>query len=497
MIRNALRAAVAAAALTTSLPAQDIYRPRLHFTPEKNWMNDPNGLVWHDGEWHLFYQYNPFGDRWGHMSWGHAVSRDLLHWEHLPLALAEEDGIMIFSGSAVIDAENSSGFGRDGIAPMVAIYTAHTPENQSQAIAWSLDRGRTWRKYEGNPVLDIGQKDFRDPKVFRHRGSGKWIMTVAWPVERKVRFYSSPDLRSWTHLSDFGPAGSVAGIWECPDLVPFPAPDEAGATKWVLIVNTSDGTPAGGSGGQYFVGDFDGTTFTATEEAPLWLDYGPDFYAGVTWSNVPESDGRRLLVAWMSNWRYADRTPTSPWRSAMSIPRELSLVKTPAGLRLSHAPVRELDQLQDPVVLIPAGTADEAGERVRAAGLTGNALDIRFDAATAHGTAHIDVLAGESNFTRITVSPGTATLSVDRSRSGISFDERFPARIDAPLPAPLPPSLPVRILVDACSVEVFAGGTTTVTALAFPPADARGVRLSGDARIDGLSIRRIGGGAEK
>src|SRR5438270_2206233 len=216
-------------------PYREPWRPQFHFTPAKNWMNDPNGMVYYDGEYHLFYQYNPSGDKWGHMSWGHAVSRDLVHWEHLPVALREENDIMIFSGSAVVDWKNTSDFGKDGKPPLVAIYTGHYTKKplQNQHFAYSNDGGRTWTKYAGNPVLDIQAKDFRDPKVLWHEPSQRWVMAVAWPVERKVRFYASPDLKDWTHRSDFGPAGSVEGIWECPDLFPL-AVD--GKTKWVLFV---------------------------------------------------------------------------------------------------------------------------------------------------------------------------------------------------------------------------------------------------------------------
>src|SRR5881296_1302615 len=300
--------------------------PLFHFTPAKNWMNDPNGLVFYDGEYHLFYQHNPFGNKWGHMSWGHAVSKDLVHWEHLTLALAEENGVMIFSGSAVVDWKNSSGFGEHGKPPLVAIYTGHhtTKPLQNQHLAYSNDRGRTWTKYSGNPVLDIGEKDFRDPKVIWHERSERWVMTVSWPVQRKVRFYSSPDLKTWTHLSDFGPAGSIRGIWECPDLFPLPVEGSARGGKWVLIVNVGSGAPAGGSGCQYFIGDFDGTRFTldipefladtparSVEEPPLWADYGRDFYAAVSWSDIPKNDGRRLWIGWMSNWEYANDVPTA------------------------------------------------------------------------------------------------------------------------------------------------------------------------------------------
>ncbi|MEP7344519.1 MAG: glycoside hydrolase family 32 protein, partial [Gemmatimonadaceae bacterium] len=324
------------------------FRPQFHFTPERNWMNDPNGMVFYEGEWHLFYQYNPYGNTWGHMSWGHAVSRDLMQWQHLPVALAEEDGIMIFSGSAVVDWKNTSGFGINGKPPIVAVYTGHREGRQDQRIAFSNDRGRTWTKAPGGPVLDVGMADFRDPKVFWHAPTSRWVMTVALSKEKKLRFYTSPDLKQWKQAGEFGPAGATGGLWECPDL--FPLKVEGGGTKWVLIVNINPGGPVGGSGTQYFVGEFDGARFVSDADAKdvRWADYGADFYAGVSWSDVPESDGRRVWLGWMSNWSYAQEVPTSPWRSAMTVPRELTLRRTPDGLRLVQKPVVELESLWVP-----------------------------------------------------------------------------------------------------------------------------------------------------
>jgi len=270
----ALAAPAAAQEPTYSEP----YRPQFHFTPAKNWMNDPNGLVYYQGEYHLFYQYNPFGDTWGHMSWGHAVSRDLVHWQHLPLAIPELGDEMAFSGSAVVDHANTSGLGTAANPPMVAVYTAARPGNQSQALAYSTDRGRTWQRHSGNPVLDIGSGEFRDPKVFWYEPERKWVMAVVMAVERKVRLYSSPDLKSWTLMSDFGPANAVGGVWECPDLFPLPLDGDPAKTKWVLVVNLNPGAIAGGSGGQYFVGDFDGTRFTADDAGPYTPPAG-DVYA--------------------------------------------------------------------------------------------------------------------------------------------------------------------------------------------------------------------------
>ena len=268
---TALTGAVAHAAPPAGTSYQELYRPQFHFTPAKNWMNDPNGLVYYKGEYHLFYQHNPFGNTWGHMSWGHAVSRDLVHWEHLPVAIPEEGDEAIFSGSAVVDHGNTSGFGTRRNPAMVAIYTSAYPDDQEQSLAYSTDRGRTWTKYEGNPVLDDPDREFRDPKVFWYEPADEWRMVVVKAVQRKVAIYRSDDLKEWEHLSDFGPANAVGGVWECPDLFPLPVDGKRKRQKWVMIVSLNPGAIAGGSGTQYFVGDFDGTTFTADNVQ----DYAP------------------------------------------------------------------------------------------------------------------------------------------------------------------------------------------------------------------------------
>ncbi|WP_086800917.1 GH32 C-terminal domain-containing protein [Streptomyces caniscabiei] len=277
--RVRMTAAAAVCALSAALLApqdaaadtplySETYRPQFHFTPEKNWMNDPNGLVYYKGEYHLFYQYNPSGNSWGDMSWGHAVSPDLVHWRELPLALSHDDEEMVFSGSAVVDENNTTGFGTKKNPPMVAIYTSHnkTTGTQAQSLAYSTDRGRTWTKYQGNPVIDIGSRDFRDPKVQWYAPTKSWLMTVSLSAEHKVRFYSSKNLKDWTQLSEFGPAGATGGVWECPDLFPLAVDGDTNNIKWVLVVNINPGGIAGGSAAQYFIGDFDGTKFTADDD---------------------------------------------------------------------------------------------------------------------------------------------------------------------------------------------------------------------------------------
>lgn len=311
---------------------QEKYRPQYHFSPESGWMNDPNGLVFYDGEYHLFYQYYPDSTVWGPMHWGHAVSTDLFSWTHLPVALYPDSLGYIFSGSAVSDIYNTSGFGDGTTPPLIAVFTYHNSELerkgnnefQSQGIAWSNDRGRTWKKFQGNPVLpNPGIRDFRDPKVFRHDASGKWIMILA--VHDRVHIYSSPDLKNWSFESEFGEsAGSHGGVWECPDLFPLTVTGTS-SSKWVMLVSINPGGPNGGSVTQYFTGEFDGHKFIPDDIAAKWMDMGTDNYAGVTWSGIPEQDGRKILIGWMSNWNYATVVPSSLWRSAMTIPRELTL----------------------------------------------------------------------------------------------------------------------------------------------------------------------------
>ncbi|HYO81328.1 MAG TPA: glycoside hydrolase family 32 protein [Bryobacteraceae bacterium] len=415
----------------------DPWRPAYHFAPEKNWMNDPNGLLYADGEYHLFYQYNPFGNKWGHMSWGHAVSSDLFHWRHLPVALREENGIMIFSGSAVTDGSR-----------MVAIYTGHTKERQHQNLAFSEDRGRTWSKFSGNPVLDIGEKNFRDPKVIRYRD--RWIMVVALPREHKVRFYSSTDLKAWEHLSDFGPAGATDGIWECPDLFELDG-------QWVLVVNLNPGGIAGGSGGQYFVGNFDGKHFRAPNTNPLWIDYGRDLYATVSFFGTP---GRRVWMGWMSNWQYAEQEPTTTWKTAQSLPREVSV----RDGRILQTPAREIQKLRGKLV-------DDIAQ------FRGDAYEIQ--AILAPG-ASVALRVGTGEETVIGLRDGK--LYVDRSRSGnVEFHPSFAGVHAAPVGHGKPVS--VRAFVDRSSIEVFGeGGSITITDRIFPSSESLGVQVRGDVR---------------
>ncbi len=331
---------------------EEPFRPQFHLTPPKNWMNDPNGPVYNQGGYHVFYQLNPFGNEWGHMSRGHAVSPDLIHWRNLPVAIPEQNGVMIFSGSAAVDWNNSSGLctgsGLPGPSCLVAIYTGSNGKVQNQNLAYSYDRGRTWTKYSGNPILDLHRANFRDPKVFWYRPGRKWVMVVALSDQHQVRFYASEDLIHWAFMSNFGPAGATGGVWECPDLFELPVENRPGERRWVLSVNVNPGSIAGGSGDQYFVGEFDGSKFMNYNSGglTLWADYRKDFYASTSFSTMPPSDGRRVWLGWLDNWEYAARVPTSPWRGQQSLPRVLKLRRFPQGVRLVQSPVAELHTLR-------------------------------------------------------------------------------------------------------------------------------------------------------
>jgi sucrose-6-phosphate hydrolase SacC (GH32 family) len=395
------------------------FRPTFHFTPEKNWINDPNGLLFYKGKYHLFYQHNPSGILWGNMSWGHSVSSDLQSWQHMPVAIPCTDATGIFSGSAVVDYTNTSGFGSIDNPPLVAIYTVHQNDasNQSQHIAYSLDEGTTWTKYADNPVLDLGMTDFRDPKVSWNESTQSWLMTVAKPLEYKIAFFSSPDLKNWTHLSDFGPMAATGGCWECPDLFPLQTPN--GQTRWVLIVSLNPGGIAGGSGTQYFIGDWDGKTFTPSHADTKWIDYGRDNYAGVTFSNAP--DNRKIFLGWMSNWDYAAKLDSQVWRGSMTSPRELQIIEVGNELLLSALPIAELKSEYD------------------------------YNFAISHNEdSEITISDGDENVV-IHFNSARKTISVDRSNAWFS---QFEEKIQTTSPINLE-NFTIRLLLDHGSLELF------------------------------------------
>ena len=470
-------------------------RPELHFTPERNWVNDPNGLVFHKGVYHLFFQSNPYGNDWGNMSWGHAISRDLISWEDRPVAILFDDDGGIFSGSVVVDVTNSSGFGTPENPPLVAMYTIAQPGHQAQGLAFSVDDGETWTKYEGNPVLDRGTADFRDPKVVRYQDAGSqsyWVATCVEANDRQVLFFRSDDLKTWTPLSTFGPIGAVGGVWECPDL--FPLRLDGGEEKWVLLVSINPGGIAGGSGTQYFVGDFDGVTFTPLEgegDPHRWLDFGRDFYAGVTFDGVP--DARRILIAWMSNWDYAAAVPTSPWRGGMALPRELTLETVDGRPQLRQSLVGGGPALD----IVHTATAGALQEARTVLPVTGTTLVI--DAVLHAGDASrfgLSVLgsADGTSGTTVVFDVSSGTVAVDRTSSGdTGFHPLFASVESAPVTLD-DDRLTLRIVVDATSVEVFVNdGAVTITDLVFPNPDDTTVALlseGGLASVASLTVAR-------
>jgi len=397
------------------------------------------------------------------------------------VALREEDGVMVFSGSAVVDRANTSGLcgpPRARVACLVAVYTGHGHDKQTQNLAYSRDRGRTWTKYAGNPVLDIGAKDFRDPKVFWHAPTARWIMAVSLAEERKIRFYGSTDLKAWTALSDFGPAGYTQGQWECPDLFELPVEGGRARMRWVLSVNVNPGAPLGGSADQYFIGSFDGTAFH-NDDPPsqvLWADHGKDFYATQSWSDLPRSDPRRVWIGWMSNWQYANQDPTSPWRGMFTVPRALRLVARPEGIRLVQEPVAELRSLRGQRRTIPA--RDVKGT-VALDAVTGDALEIEavFTAGSASAFG-LQVRKGKDEETIVGYDVSAGAVFVDRRRSGnAGFSPDFPGRHAGPL-ALESGRVRLHVLVDRSSVEVFAGGgRTVITDRIFPDPSSRGVAV--------------------
>ena len=443
------------------------YRPQFHFSPKAHWMNDPNGMVYLNGVYHLFFQHNPAGTTWGPMHWGHATSPDLLHWTEQPIALYPDSLGAIFSGSAVIDKDNTAGFGKNA---MVAIFTYHNQKiedaktglHQYQGIAYSTDEGKTWTKYKGNPVLpNPGIPDFRDPKVQWLATGKKWLMTLA--TKDRITFYSSADLKKWIKESDFGAAlGAHGGVWECPDLFSL---DYKGTQKWVLLVSINPGGPSGGSATQYFTGSFDGKTFVPDTHTTRWIDYGADDYAGVTFSNT---GARKIFIGWMSNWQYANVVPTQNWRSATTFPRELRLVEVNGQACLASVPVSELGKITgSPASMrgVEVNGELDLSEQVKPFGGK-YLLDIELD-NTEDFALHLTNNSG--NEVIIGYDKASNTYYTDRSRSGdIGFEKSFARKTVAPRIA-IGKGLSLKLLVDAASAEVFADeGLSVLTNIFFP-----------------------------
>jgi fructan beta-fructosidase len=454
----------------------NIVRPQIHFTAPAGWLNDPNGLVYYKGEYHLFYQHNPDSIDWGNIHWGHAVSSDFAHWEHLPEALYPDAIGTIWSGSIVVDDRNTSGLLPDG--GLVALFSYN---DQSQGLAYSSDKGRTWTKYAHNPVLsNDGSKDFRDPKVMWYEPKQCWLMTIA--VNTTVRFYTSPNLIDWDFKSvvvDYtNPADSV---WECPDLLPFTTPD--GQTKWVSYFSLSEGgAPAGGSGTCYYVGDFDDGDFIFLGDGSkrLWMDAGKDSYAGTTWSNI--GDGRTVFIGWMTNQRYSGRIPASTWRGCMTIPREWSLKQMASGWRLVQKPLRELEILRSASPIEIKGHISD-GQSLDCGGINSAVeLDVQLQIGAAVKCG-LRLSAGEQKVT-IGVDRQAKQIFVDRTASGGFDNPDFLQRHSAALETT--ESVHLRVFIDTNAVEVFVNeGEIVFSELLFMDATNRQLELyaSGDEAV--------------
>jgi len=446
------------------------WRPQIHFSPKAKWMNDPNGMVYYKGVYHLFFQYFPGATVWGPMHWGHATSWDLMHWHQEPIALYPDTLGYIFSGSAVVDSANSSHFGQNGKEPLIAVFTQSDPigekakrtDYQNQSIAYSLDSGATWNKYAGNPVLkNPGIIDFRDPKVFWYDPKKKWVMTLA--TKDRISFFSSTDLKSWKKESEFGQGlGAHGGVWECPDLFTL---DDHGKPIWVLIVNLNPGGPNNGSATQYFLGDFDGNKFVPMSMKTKWLDYGPDEYAGVTWSNT---SGRKIFLGWMSNWLYASLVPTLSWRNAMTIPRQLQIRHVGGETFVASLPVLEFNTLQYKGVDIENQYVNQDFNFSDMVKKPSVPCLIKLSADEIKECAI--VLSNDSG-ERLVIGYHSSPQEyyIDRTASGeVGFQKDFAAKHSAPRLTDNK-SMELSLILDESSVELFAdNGLSVMTEIFFP-----------------------------
>ena len=494
----------------------DKFRPLYHHTPLYGWMNDANGLVYKDGEYHLYFQYNPYGSVWGNMHWGHSVSKDLMHWEHEAPAIARDTLGHIFSGSSVVDVDNTAGYGAGTI---VAFYTSASDKNgQIQCMAYSKDNGRTYTKYENNPILTPfdGLKDFRDPKVFWYAPENKWVMIVS--ADKEMRFYASQNLKDWAYLSAWGDGyGVQPRQFECPDMVQLPLNGDKNKMKWVMLVNVNPGCYFGGSATQYFVGDFDGTNFTcdSPKETVKWLDWGKDHYAAVCFSNTGD---RTIAVPWMSNWQYANIIPTRQYRSANALPRELGLFEQDGELYVSAAPVKEVQALRKETKDIPAFKVD--AEYHIDSLLDNNEgayeLEMQFTAGTAD-VMGFKLFNGKGEEVDVYFNLADGKLVMDRTKSGIvdfgrnskphaleAHDKRMEASInyidDFALatwgPVAKAANHTLNVFVDKCSMEIFLdGGKVAMTNLIFPNEPYNRMSFyskGGNYKVDACKIYRLG-----
>jgi levanase/fructan beta-fructosidase len=499
----------AVALLAATALAED-YRPLFHFHPEQNWMNEPNGLIKIGSTWHLFYQHNPTANVWGNLNWGHATSSDLLHWTHQPLAITAENGIQAFTGTAYYDSENISGLGSPDSPPYLAYYTGYFPSNgtQDQRLAYSVDAGDTWTKFPGNPIISAAQEaphdetgglETRDPKVFFHEPSGKWIMILAHGGQDKLSFWTSTDALEWAWVSDLTSEdvpGLPSGItgWEVPDMFQLPIED-AGETTWVLIVTPAQGSPAGGNGVFALTGSFDGTSFQAdpVDTSTLWLDHGRDFDGVLSWENVEASDGRRILAGIANS--YGGHPPTNTWKGMLTFPRTLELHQIDSKRYFVQQPVTELSTVSSSLATIQNQTITP-GETLLSS-VRGTALDIQLSfSVTTDAVLSLAVRKAGTQQTVIRYNGSNKTLAVDRTATG---NTEYDAAAGGVHSAPLVPDalgvVQIRVLVDTCSVEVFGGkGEVVITDLIFPDEASDGVALEvtgGSAMLRSVQVKEI------
>ena len=465
-----------------SQPAAEKYRPLFHFSPRQHWMNDPNGLVYFQGTYHMFYQYYPGGTTWGPMHWGHATSKDLVTWQHQPVALYPDSLGYIFSGSVVVDTDNTSGLAGKGETPLVAIFTHHNPDKekagridyQNQSLAYSLDAGTTWIKYKGNPVLkNPGVNDFRDPKVFWYAPVKKWMMTLA--TKDRISFYSSPNLIDWSLESQFGKGLNDNGVWECPDLFPLPYGNDS---IWGLLVSMNPGGVNGGSGTMYFTGTFDGKTFTPFDTQLRWLDYGPDDYAGVTFSNT---GNKKIVIGWMSNWLYAQTVPTESWRSAMTIPRELYAFRKNDQYFIGAKPLPGIETLvdKDKKVVLTPDRITKAPTSTYQLSLSGGVHDCSFILKN-----------NKQQEIKVGYDAATKRYYIDRTKAGnTTFSADFPKVFYAPRQSDNK-DITISAYVDVASIELFFDdGAAVMTAIFFPDEPYSNITVNGLKGV-ALPIRR-------
>lgn len=473
---------------------QEKHRPQFHFSPDSMWMNDPNGMVYANGIYHLFYQYHPEDTVWGPMHWGHATSEDLIHWEHQPVALFPDELGTIFSGSAVIDKNNTAGFGENAI---VAIYTNHSHElekegalnYQTQSIAYSTDSGETFERFSDNPVLPNSEniKDFRDPKVMWYQPEEKWVMSLV--AGDRAQFYESKDLKSWNLMSEFGQGiGAHGGVWECPDLFEIEV-EGSDEKKWVLIISINPGGPHGGSASQYFVGEFDGKQFTTDQKDVKWIDQGADNYAGVLYNNAPNN--KKLFMGWMSNWEYAQQVPTERWRSAMTLPRELTLHKTDGDYQIHSKPVTQFQSIVENIQVETAKTPYLNTLE------DGNYLNkrIQFHHETKNGNLEIKLSNSLQENYSITFDAESSEIILDRTKSGkTDFVTGFGDDVHTIPVKNLGEKVKFDLILDQSSIELFINdGQYVATELFFPsePYKQLSITDGGDNTLENFSVETI------